>query len=77
LGAPRGAFRTAAHIVASYAASRTSDANGRQPWDSIFVWATGRAEQRWPVRPTTLARKLDVPSALPGQNPKRRPRLSR
>src|SRR5271167_1821311 len=39
--APRWAFCIAAHIVASYAASRTSDANGSQCEDGRAVYATG------------------------------------
>jgi hypothetical protein len=43
---PRRAFRTVVHIVASYAASKTSDANGLQRAERMPVYATGRAEEK-------------------------------
>lgn len=42
---PRRALSTAAHIVVSYAASKTKIANSSQWADGISVYATGRAEQ--------------------------------
>ena len=44
--APRCAFSTADHMVASYAASSTNDANGFQgEVAGTLVYATGSAEQ--------------------------------
>jgi hypothetical protein len=46
LDAPRCAFSTAAHMVASYAPSKTKDANGFQWTGGTDVYLTGSAEQK-------------------------------